>query len=102
MSTHLQPEHWPEWEVDPSTRTSVHPFTKYSPISATVGTTAADLYTVSRGRPAVNLVTNPSIEAADITMFTASGAGVSRSTTSVGQLGDASLLVNPANSAAGE
>jgi len=94
-------DEWAGWEVDPSTRTSVHAFTKYFPINATVATTAADLLTVSRGIPSVNLVLNPRIEAADITGFTATGAAISRSTAQQ-STGAASLLVNPANAAAGE
>ena len=92
---------WQAWEVDPSTRTSVHAFTKYAPITATLSTTAADVFTVARGVPSVNLVTNPSIEAADITMFTASGSAISQSSAQASH-GSNSLLVNPANSAAGE
>ena len=56
------PENWPEWEIDPSTRTSVHVWNKYVPIDTTVGTSAVDLLTVSRGEPAVNLIKNPSID----------------------------------------
>ena len=92
---------WTAWEVDPSTRTSVHAFTKYAPITAPLSTTASDVFTVDRGVPSVNLVTNPSIEAADVTMFTASGAAISRSTAQAAS-GTASLLVNPTNAAAGE
>ena len=94
-------DEWAGWEVDPSTRTSVHAFTKYFPINATVATTAADLLTVSRGIPSVNLVLNPRIEAADITAFTGTGAAIAR-VTSQQSTGAASLSVDPANAAAGE
>ena len=89
------------WEVDFSTRQSVHPYTRYQPFREATSTTLSTLLTVDRGETAVNWVTNPRIEAADITMFTASGSAISRDT---GQqsVGAASLLVNPANSAADE
>ena len=93
------PENWPEWEIDPSTRTSVHVWNKYVPIDTNVGTTAVDLLTVSRGEPAVNLVKNPSIEHATISEFTASGSAISQSSAQAAT-GSNSLLVNPANSAA--
>tara|TARA_Y100001951_G_scaffold103178_1_gene111431 strand:+ start:143 stop:1072 length:930 start_codon:yes stop_codon:yes gene_type:complete len=95
------PENWPEWELDPSTRSSVHLWTKYVPIDTEIGTTAADLLTVSRGQPSVNLVKNPSIEHATISEFTASGSAISQSSAQA-STGSNSLLVNPANSAAGE
>jgi|TARA_R110002074_G_scaffold226000_5_gene397647 hypothetical protein len=57
--------------------------------------------TVDRGIPSVNLVTNPSIESATISMYTASGSAISQSS-SQAATGSNSLLVNPANSAAGE
>jgi len=94
-------DEWAAWEVDPSTRTSVHAFTKYVPINATVATTAANLLTVSRGVPSVNYVTNPRIEAADISAFTAIGATIVRSTAQQAT-GAASLLVDPANAAVDE
>tara|TARA_R110000824_G_scaffold85967_2_gene213139 strand:- start:515 stop:1462 length:948 start_codon:yes stop_codon:yes gene_type:complete len=89
------------WEIDSSTRQSVHPHTKYSPFRSALSTTASNLLAVSRGEVATNWVTNPSIEAADITMYTATGSAIAKDT---GQqaAGLASLLVNPANSAAGE
>ena len=69
------PEHWAEWEVDPSTRSSVHLWTKYIPINATVATGGTTLLTVSRGIPSVNKVTNPSFENSDLTMYTEIGTG---------------------------
>ena len=72
----IQGENWIEWELDPSTRSSVHLWTKYVPISASVGTSAADLFTVNRGVPAVNLIKNPSFEYATLTEFTKIGNGV--------------------------
>lgn len=106
MATNERAHEWASWEVDPSTRTSVHAFTKYAPITATLSTTASDVFTVNRGVPSVNLVTNPSIEAADVSMFTAITVGGS-ATTAVRDSGQAasgsnSLLVNPGNTGVGE
>ena len=95
------PENWPEWEIDPSTRSSVHLWTKYVPVDTQVGASAVDLLTVSRGEPSVNLVKNPSIEHATITEFTASGSAISQSSAQAAT-GSNSLLVNPANAAVGE
>ena len=94
---------WNGWERDPSTRTSVHAFTKYVPFrDATVANDAVTtLLTVDRGVPSVNLVANPRIEHATISEFTADGSAISRSTDQQ-DTGAASLLVNPDNSAAGE
>ena len=69
------PEHWAEWEVDPSTRSSVHLWTKYLPLNATFTTSGITLLTVSRGIPSVNNVTNPSFESSDLTMYTEIGTG---------------------------
>ncbi len=88
------------WEVDSSTRQSVHPYTKYSPFRSATSTTAANLLSIDRGEIAVNWVTNPRIEV-DATGYTATGSAISRST-SQAATGAASLLTNPANSAAGE
>ena len=94
---------WHGWEVDPSTRSSVHAYTKYDIlIDASVANDAVTtLFSVDRGIPSVNLVANPSIESATISEFTADGSAISQSSA---QADDASnsLLVNPANSAAGE
>ena len=89
------------WEIDFSTRQSVHPYTRYSPFRAATSTTVSTLFTVSRGETATNWVTNPRVEAADVTMFTATGSAISRDTGQA-SLGTASLLVNPANSDADE
>ena len=90
-----------EWEIDSSTRQSVHPYTKYSPFRTATSTTAANLLAIDRGEIAVNWVTNPRIEATDVTIFTATGSAISRDTGQA-SVGAASLLTNPANSAAGE
>ena len=90
-----------EWEIDSSTRQSVHSYTKYAPFRSALSTTASTLKSVGQGEIATNWVTNPRVEAADITMFTASGSAISRSTAQQ-SLGAASLLVNPDNSAADE
>ena len=95
------PENWPSWEIDPSTRTSVHVWNKYIPVDVSVGTSAVDLVSVSRGVPSVNLVNNPSIEHATITEFTATGSAISQSSAQASH-GSNSLLVNPANAAVGE
>jgi len=95
------PENWLSWEHDPSTRTSVHVWNKYIPVDVSVGTSAVDLLSISRGIPSVNLVKNPSIEHATITEFTASGSAISQSSAQAAS-GSNSLLVNPANSATGE
>ena len=94
---------WVGWESDPSTRTSVHAFTKYFPFrDATVANDAVTtLLTVDRGVPAVNMVANPSIESATISEFTADGSAISQDSGQADH-GSNSLLVNPANSAAGE
>ena len=94
---------WAGWEVDPSTRTSTHAFTKYYPFrDASVANDAVTtILTVDRGIPSVNLVTNPSIESATISMYTASGSAISQSSAQA-STGSNSLLVNPDNSAAGE
>tara|TARA_R110000824_G_scaffold73431_3_gene187048 strand:+ start:1037 stop:1969 length:933 start_codon:yes stop_codon:yes gene_type:complete len=89
------------WEIDSSTRQSVHPYTKYTPFRSATSTTAANLATVGQGEIATNWVTNPRIEATDIGIFTASGSAISRSTAQQA-VGAASLLVNPANSVTGE
>ena len=101
MNSQHFPEVWPSWEIDPSTRTSVHVWTKYAPIDVSVGTSAVDLFTVDRGVPSVNLVKNPSFEVNTLTDFTASGSAISQSSAQAAT-GSNSLLVNPANSAAGE
>jgi hypothetical protein len=94
---------WNGWERDPSTRSSVHAFTKYYPFrDATVANDAVTtILSVDRGIPSVNLVANPSVESATISEFTADGSAISQSSA---QADDASnsLLVNPDNSAAGE
>jgi len=90
-----------EWEIDSSTRQSVHPYTKYSPFRTATSTTAANLLAIDRGEIAVNWVTNPRIEATDVSMFTATGATVARDTGQAA-VGSASLLTNPGNAGAGE
>jgi hypothetical protein len=87
-----------EWDIDFSTRQSVHAVTKYSPFREALSTTADTLFTPSQGEIAVNWVTNPRIEDTDISIFTASGSAISRSTAQQ-SVGTSSLLVNPANSA---
>ena len=79
-----------QWEIDSSTRQSVHSYTKYAPFRSALSTTASTLKSVGQGEIATNWVTNPRVEAADITMFTASGSAISPSTAQQA-LGAASL-----------
>jgi|TARA_R110000824_G_scaffold114622_13_gene265316 hypothetical protein len=90
-----------EWDIDFSTRQSIHAVTKYSPFREATSTTASTLFTPAQGEIAVNWVTNPRVESTTISMYTATGSAISRDT---GQqaVGAASLLVNPTNSDAGE
>ena len=88
------------WEVDSSTRQSVHPYTKYSPFRSATSTTAANLLSIDRGEIAVNWVTNPRMEV-DASGYTLVGSAIARDTGQAAT-GAASLLTNPANSAAGE
>jgi len=92
-----------EWDIDSSTRQSVHPVNRYVAISNAASTTAEDVYSLvaNGGEKATNWVTNPSVESSTISMYTATGSAISQSSA---QASDASnsLLVNPANSAVGE
>ena len=90
-----------EWEIDASTRTSGHPFTKYSPFRSATSTTASTLFSIPSQVIATNWIENPGVEGTGIAMFTATGSAVERSTAQANS-GAASLLVNPANSAASE
>jgi len=103
MAQYIFHNEYPSWEVDPSTRTATHPFTRYYPFKATLSSanTAEDIFTVSRGNAGVNLVTHPSVESATISEFTATGSAISQSSAQASH-GSNSLLVNPDNSAAGE
>ena len=89
------------WEIDASTRQAVHPYTKYKPFRTATSTTAANLTAIARGEVATNWVLNPRIENADVSMYTATGSAIARDTGQQAS-GAASLLVNPANSAAKE
>ena len=66
-SSNLDPRLWKSWELDPSTRESVHLLTKSYPVDVTLATpgTAEALFSVSPGIATVNLVTNPSCETSD-------------------------------------
>jgi len=92
-----------EWDIDSSTRSSVHPVNRYVAISNAASTTAEDVYSIvaNGGEKAVNWVTNPGIEGSTVSMYTATGSAIARDTGQQAE-GAASLLVNPANSAAGE
>ena len=90
-----------QWETDSSTRQSVHAYTKYAPFRSALSTTASTLKSVGQGEIATNWVTNPRVEASDITMFTAVDGAISRSTAQQ-SVGAASLLTDPDNSDAGE
>ena len=101
MATNIRADEWASWEVDPSTRTAVHPYTKYSPVAVSLSTTAANIFSLDRGTPSVNHVTNPRLTASDIAMFVADGATRQRSTSSP-SLGTHSLEVTAPGSAANE
>ena len=90
-----------EWEIDASTRTSGHPFTKYIPFRTATSTTASTLVSVPTQVLSTNWVENPGVEGTDVGMFTAVGSAIARDTGQAAE-GAASLLVNPANSAASE
>ena len=100
MPNERHTDHW-EWEIDASTRVGGHPFTKYSPFRTATSTTASTLFTVPSQVISTNWVENPGIEGTDVTMFTATGSAIARDTGQAAE-GAASLLVNPANSAASE
>ena len=89
------------WEVDSSTRQSVHAYTKYAPFRSALSTTASTLKSVGQGEIATNWVTNPRVEASDITMFSVVDGAITRSTAQQ-SVGAASLLTDPDNSDAGE
>ena len=99
MAQYIYHNEWPAWEVDPSTRTATHPFTRYYPFKVTLSSTntAQDILSVDRGNAGVNLVTNPSVEHATISEFTAIGEGPAALSQSSAQAshGSNSLLVNP-------
>ena len=92
-----------EWDIDSSTRQSVHPANRYVAISNAASTTAEDVYSLvaNGGEKATNWVTNPGVEGSTVSMYTATGSAISQSSA---QASDASnsLLVNPDNSALGE
>jgi len=92
-----------EWDIDSSTRQSVHPANRYVAISNAASTTAEDVYSIvaNGGEKATNWVTNPGVEGSTVSMYTATGSAIARDTGQQAE-GAASLLVNPANSALGE
>ena len=47
-----------EWEIDPSTRQSVHAYTKYYPFREATSTTASTILSAAQGEIATNWVTN--------------------------------------------
>jgi len=91
------------WDVDSSTRQSVHPANRYVAISNAASTTAEDVYAIvaNGGEIATNMVLNPGVEGSTIDEFVAVGSARTRDTGQQAE-GAASLLINPANSAAGE
>ena len=94
------------WDIDSSTRQSMHPHTRYYPFTGTGSSTAADVITINRRNSAVNLVPNPSMEVAvtsgDASGYVLIGATIVRSSAVTAALGTYSLLVNPGNAGAGE
>ena len=91
------------WDIDSSTRQSVHPANRYVAISNAASTTAEDVYSIvaNGGEIATNWVLNPGVEGSGVTEFVATGAARTRDTGQQAE-GAASLLINPANSAASE
>ena len=92
------------WDTDFSTRQSVHPFDRFKAFNLTAtSTTAADLFTTGRHavdtRSAVNLFTNPRLNASDESMFTDVGAVTDRSTAVTAARGTHTLRVTPGSSA---
>ena len=97
-------DQWLSQEIDPSTRDSVHIFTKWVPVDSTLTTpgTAQNLFSISTERPTVNLATNPSFETgAPPTGYTATGAVITQSAV-VARTGANSLSIDPANAVVGE
>jgi len=83
---------------------SLRPAEVYQPVDTTLTTadTVQDLFTLAPKRHAVNVFTNPGFETDDISSaWTVSGSAASRVTTAQ-RSGKYHLLINPANSAAGE
>lgn len=105
VTSNLDPRAYKSWELDPSTRDSVHLFTKAYPIDATltVSGTAQDLIAVSPGLPTVNLVTNPSAETGSPpTGYTALKSATLAQDGTYYKYGTKSLKITPPNSAKGE
>ena len=92
-----------EWDIDNSTRSSVHTYNRYVAISNAASTTAEDVYSIvaSGGEKATNWILNPGIEGTNVDEFVVTGSAAARDTGQQSE-GAASLLVNPANSAVGE
>ncbi len=92
-----------EWDVDNSTRSSVHTYNRYVAISNAASTTAEDVYSIvaSGGEKATNWILNPGIEGTNVDEFVVTGSAAARDTGQQSE-GAASLLVNPDNSAVGE
>jgi len=93
------------WEIDPSTRESLHLWNKYIPINKTlaVAGTAEDLSnSTTPDEATVNLVTNPSFETGSPpTGFVASGATLA-STQNSPRTGSDEIQITPNNAAANE
>jgi len=89
------------WDRELSTRQSVHPMSRYTPVSGTASTTAANIFTAETHSPAVNQVLNPRIMGTNVDEFVASGSARQRDNT-YADLGTYSLEINPANLAANE
>jgi len=92
-----------EWDIDNSTRSSVHTYNRYVAISNAASTTAEDVYSIvaSGGEKATNWILNPGIEGTNVDEFVVTGSAAARDTGQQSE-GAASLLVNPDNSAVGE
>lgn len=104
MPNDIDARSYTSWEVDPSTRDSLHLWNKSVPVDTTLATTntAEDVFNVNTLAPTVNLATNPSFETGDPpTGYTATGSTLAQSAT-YARSGTYSLSINPDNAASGE
>ena len=71
-----------EWDIDNSTRSSVHTYNRYVAISNAASTSAEDVYSIvaSGGEKATNWVLNPGIEGSNVGEFVVTGSAAARDT----------------------
>lgn len=100
----LDPRLYRQWDRERAytVRQSVHNWTVYRPVDVTLATpgTAQNLYRITSDLPTTNFVTNPSFEV-DTTGWTAVGSVIATSAVQA-RNGTNSLLIDPANTVAGE